>query len=213
MKPFYTSKTLWFNLIAIVALAAQTINSSYIISPEIQGGILAVINLILRGVTGQQIDWSAGASGSETPPGPPATAGFISLRLLLALSALAILLMLLTGCATTTATGTATGSAVDIIQPKDTPQIKAGKSLLAVKSTIVTASIATDGLCKSGKIPVETCAQAKAAYETAKPAYDAAVDAYLLMSSQGGDAATFEAALTRIQGIANNMLILAGGAK
>jgi len=123
--------------------------------------------------------------------------GFIRLQilpllLLLILGAFA----LLPGCAT---------------MQKDGTQITAGKSLLAVKSTIVTAATTADALCKTQQLSAETCTKAKGAYDLAKPAYDSAVDAYLLMS-QGGDPAPFGAALTRVQGIAANMLQLTGGA-
>lgn len=121
----------------------------------------------------------------------------LSLLLLLALTFSA-------GCAST-GTAPADTTAVTV---KDSPLTLAGKSLLAVKSTITTAATATDALCKSGALPADKCTQAKAAYETAKPAYDAAVNAYLLMSSTGGDPATFGAALTRVQGIAGNLLAI-----
>ena len=49
-KRWYTSKTLWVNLTAIVALVAQT-EFGYALDPEAQAVILAVINLILRVVT------------------------------------------------------------------------------------------------------------------------------------------------------------------
>jgi len=204
MKPWYASKTLWINLVAIIALAAQTLNSSYVISPEIQGAVLAIINLILRVVTNQPLDWNnASGAGNETPPGPPATAGFVLLRLL-PLLPLAALLMLAAGCATT---GTGVAS------EKDSPLILAGKSLLAVKGTIVAAATATDALCKAGKISADKCVQAKAAYETAKPAYDAAIDAYLLMTSMGGDSGDFSRSLTRVQSLATDLLALTGGAR
>jgi len=49
-KRWYTSKTLWVNLTAIVALGVQT-EFGYILDAEAQAVILAVINLILRVVT------------------------------------------------------------------------------------------------------------------------------------------------------------------
>ncbi|MDA8428921.1 MAG: hypothetical protein M0T70_06660 [Geobacteraceae bacterium] len=136
----------------------------------------------------------------EEPPAPGAEAGFIRLPLLAALALTGLLF--LAGCATT---GTAPAA-------NDTPQVIAGKSLLAVKSTIVTAAQATDGLCRVGTLKPDSCAQAKAAYELAKPAYDSAVDAYLLMV-QGGDPAAFTTALQRVQGIAANLAQLTGGAR
>ena len=49
-KRWYTSKTLWVNLLAIVALVAQT-EFGYILDAEAQAVILATINLALRIIT------------------------------------------------------------------------------------------------------------------------------------------------------------------
>ena len=49
-KRWYTSKTLWLNLLAIVALIAQT-ESGYVLGAEAQAVILAAINLLLRIIT------------------------------------------------------------------------------------------------------------------------------------------------------------------
>ena len=49
-KRWYTSKTLWLNLLAIVALIAQR-QFGYILDAEAQAALLAVINLILRIIT------------------------------------------------------------------------------------------------------------------------------------------------------------------
>jgi hypothetical protein len=138
---------------------------------------------------------------SETPPGDQAKSegGFVSLRILPVVAVAGLLMLMLAGCATT---GTAP-------TPQDSPQILAGKSLLAVQKTIVTAAQAVDGLCKSGVMTVDRCVQARAAYELAKPAYDSAMDAYLLMQ-QGGDPAAFAATLQRAQSLAGNLLQLSG---
>jgi len=47
LKKWYTSKTLWVNLIAVAA----GIIGGDALSPEMQVGILAVINMVLRAVT------------------------------------------------------------------------------------------------------------------------------------------------------------------
>ncbi len=49
-KKLYKSKTVIVNVITIVALIAQT-QTGFVISPDEQMGILAVINLALRAVT------------------------------------------------------------------------------------------------------------------------------------------------------------------
>lgn len=189
-KPIWQSKTLWINLIAIIALVLQTY-TSFIIDPDKQIVILGVINTLLRFITKVPIEW--GGSSDQ--------AGFITISVSFLITvSLLFSLLLFAGCATT-------GTPV----AQDSPQVIAGKSLLAVKSTIVTAAQATDGLCKVGTLKPNICAQAKAAYKLAKPAYDTAVDAYLLMV-QGGDPAAFTDALQRVQGIAVNLTLLTGGA-
>ena len=54
-KPWYTSKTLWVNFIAFVALAIQSFGTGFVIGAEEQVGILAVLNIILRLITKQPI--------------------------------------------------------------------------------------------------------------------------------------------------------------
>ena len=49
-KRWYTSKTLWLNLLAIIALVAQA-EGGYILDAEAQAVILAIVNLLLRIVT------------------------------------------------------------------------------------------------------------------------------------------------------------------
>jgi len=50
MKKWYHSKTIWVNAIAFIAIFAQAY-AGFIISPEEQMGVLAVINLVLRIIT------------------------------------------------------------------------------------------------------------------------------------------------------------------
>ena len=143
------------------------------------------------------------AAVTTPPAASQSEAGYVKLPLLCLVAAFACIIAL-TGCAASSPT----------IARSDTPLQTAGKSLLAVKSSIVTAATATDNLCKQGKLTADTCSRAKVAYETAKPAYDAAVDAYLLMSSGGGDPALFREAIIRVQGLTQNLLLISsGGAK
>jgi hypothetical protein len=201
-KAWYLSRTLWFNLIAGIALIVQS-QFGFLIDVDAQAGLLTVINLALRVITSQPLEWK-----TESPAGNTAGRSRLSLLVFLAFAAL----WLITACATT-APVTAPGATTPAVTSKDNPMQLAGKSLLAVKSTIVTAASAVDALCKAGKIAPDKCTQAKAAYDQAKPAYDSAVDAYLLMSQGYGDPAAFGVALARVQTIANNMLQLAGGAQ
>jgi hypothetical protein len=50
VKPWYTSKTLWGNTLAGVALLAQAY-WGFVIDAEAQAGLLVVMNLILRVIT------------------------------------------------------------------------------------------------------------------------------------------------------------------
>lgn len=208
MKAWYLSKTLWLNIIAAIALLVQT-RFGFILDPETQTGFLALINVLLRIITKEQLNWGAtptdsgGAGGGQVSAN--GEAGFINLRFLVELFLVGCMLLMFAGCATTSPTAPPS--------VKDSPQVLAGKSLLAVKSTIVVAATSIDTLCKSGTLPADKCAQAAAAYETAKPAYDGAVDAYLLMTSTGGDPAEFGRTLQRVQDLAANLLLLSGGAK
>ena len=51
MKNFLSSKTLWVNVIALIALILQLVNG-FVISAESQIALITVINLILRFFTG-----------------------------------------------------------------------------------------------------------------------------------------------------------------
>ena len=55
-KMWYTSKTLWVNALAVVALVAQS-QWGYVLTPESQVAILGVVNLVLRAVTKTEIVW------------------------------------------------------------------------------------------------------------------------------------------------------------
>jgi len=54
-KKWYRSKTIWVNLIAAGAMIVQS-QTGFVISPEEQAAILAVVNLVLRAVTGEPIE-------------------------------------------------------------------------------------------------------------------------------------------------------------
>jgi len=56
-KKWYSSKTLWVNLLSILAILAQSYAGNDIVSPEIQAALLGIINVILRGVTKGPVKW------------------------------------------------------------------------------------------------------------------------------------------------------------
>jgi len=53
-KPWYLSKTLWTNIVALSALLIQ-MKYGFLISPEEQIAILTFANLILRAMTGKEL--------------------------------------------------------------------------------------------------------------------------------------------------------------
>lgn len=56
--PWYASKTLWVNALALAAMIAQGVTGHILISMELQASILGVINMVLRFVTKKPIVWS-----------------------------------------------------------------------------------------------------------------------------------------------------------
>jgi uncharacterized membrane protein len=60
MKKWYESKTVWFNVIACIAVIAQAVTGKEVLSTETQGMILTAVNFVLRLITKHEIDWSKG---------------------------------------------------------------------------------------------------------------------------------------------------------
>jgi len=58
MKSIFTSKTFWTNVVGLVAMTVQGITGKELINLEIQGTILAVINIVLRTITKDPVSWS-----------------------------------------------------------------------------------------------------------------------------------------------------------
>jgi len=54
IKPFYYSKTLWINALALIALIAQ-LRYGFIFSIEEQAALITVINLVLRIFTKKEL--------------------------------------------------------------------------------------------------------------------------------------------------------------
>lgn len=53
-KEWYKSKTLWVNSVAVIAFAIQTF-TGFAIDPQMQAGILGILNVILRFETSEPI--------------------------------------------------------------------------------------------------------------------------------------------------------------
>lgn len=56
-KKWWMSKTLWVNILAIIAFAIQTFTGVNWLSGEMQATILGIINVFLRMVTKEKIIW------------------------------------------------------------------------------------------------------------------------------------------------------------
>lgn len=56
MKKWYKSRTIWANVVAIIAILMQYQTGEDIIPPETQTSILAVINVLLRLITKEGIE-------------------------------------------------------------------------------------------------------------------------------------------------------------
>jgi hypothetical protein len=54
-KKRYMSKMLWVNIIAVFALLVQAKVGREVISPELQTGILAGIDIVLRSITNESL--------------------------------------------------------------------------------------------------------------------------------------------------------------
>ena len=57
MKSIFTSKTFWVNVVGLVAMVVQGITGKEILTLEIQGTIMAVLNILLRTVTKDPVNW------------------------------------------------------------------------------------------------------------------------------------------------------------
>ena len=57
IKKWYASKTLWINILAIIGIIAQQYMDKSIMTPEFQALLIPVINVFLRAVTKEKIEW------------------------------------------------------------------------------------------------------------------------------------------------------------
>jgi len=121
---------------------------------------------------------AAGATiiaGEALKPYSPAgdEKGFVRPGLLAVLAGLALGLAM-TACAT---------------MKTDPPEVVAGKSLLAMKATIITAATAGDEMCRQRSIAPAVCMALANYYQKAQPAYDLAADSLrAVLLAKGPDA-------------------------
>lgn len=57
VKKWYTSKTLWVNVIALAGAVGQELSGHGLLSAETQIALLGLINIILRLATNKSIKW------------------------------------------------------------------------------------------------------------------------------------------------------------
>ncbi len=55
-KKWYTSKTLWANVVLIISILLQ-MKLGFLIEPEIQALVVTLINIVLRKITKQPLSW------------------------------------------------------------------------------------------------------------------------------------------------------------
>lgn len=56
-KKWYTSKIIWVNMISLIAIVLQTIYDKEILNPSTQLLILSFVNMLLRIITNESIEW------------------------------------------------------------------------------------------------------------------------------------------------------------
>ena len=56
-KKWYTSKLLFVNILALVAIIIQVATGHDDFSPELQVSVLAAINVLLRLITNKPLEW------------------------------------------------------------------------------------------------------------------------------------------------------------
>ena len=56
-KNYITSKTMWVNFVAIVAIVAQG-QFGFVIDPAAQAAMIVMINMVLRAITGEELSWN-----------------------------------------------------------------------------------------------------------------------------------------------------------
>ena len=93
----------------------------------------------------------------------------------------------------------------------DTPQITAGKSLLAIQTEIVSIREAISVPCQKGIIAPADCSSMELIYQQSKPAYDAAVDAAVIALTSGTstDAITFQSKQEALQALSTDIITIA----
>lgn len=56
-KSIFTSKTFWANAVGLAAMIAQGYTGKEIMPLETQGAALSIVNILLRAITKQPVNW------------------------------------------------------------------------------------------------------------------------------------------------------------
>jgi len=57
MKKWYQSKTLFTNFLMLAGIIVLNATGKDLLTPEVQGAIMVIVNVILRVVTKEEITW------------------------------------------------------------------------------------------------------------------------------------------------------------
>lgn len=184
-KPIWQSKTLWLNLVAILALVLQTY-TGFVIDPEKQVVILGGINTILRFITKMPVNWSLGSDSQQ---------GFVSVSFLITVTMFCSLLFFVSGCAT------------GLTANRETPESISAKTLLSSREAIKGTAVSIDDLCSQGVMKQAACTRARALYEQAQISWFTSSDSFLLylISADAADQDKYEKSLAGTQSLIGDL--------
>ena len=167
-KKWYASKTLWMNGLAVIGIVLQGVTGKEVLPLEVQSVLLGVINVALRLVTKQAVVWM--------------------------LAAVMLTGSLVTGCA---------GS-------------KANKAVTAIEianASINNLAAAMESACQDGRVPPDVCNRAQAVYDRVKLADDAVIHAMTAAIEAGEDPQSspdYNAAMAELTKAMGDLYALAG---
>ncbi len=187
------SKTLWVNVIAVAVMLVQT-KVGFAIDAEYQAAILGVINMVLRIVTREPLDWSKSNQSGHI------SNNALSVLFMISWSAIVLIgLIALSGCSATSVKTTA-------------------NKLILTQETVIAAAQAADAMCSAGTLTQTQCDEAAKIYQQAKDAYDVALAAELAVidaaiagddTSEAEAAKAYSAALASFTAVATKMVTFA----
>lgn len=155
-KKAYTSKTLWANIVGIIVILIQA-QAGYVIDPVVQTGLLGLINIILRLITKEPIQWGKDSDNSGGSDGLNGLNGLNSFGMCL------LVILLVSGCAYNI--------------KNETREVSATKTMISMREAIVTIAATADQMCTQGTLNQDQCNKVAEMYRKAEVTYDFAADA------------------------------------